>query len=81
VVPRAAADYTGHRPSSGTGRARSRSLREHGDGPLARLASPTSPRCTRPSEFVEGTNRQIKWLVTFAAAWSSVLVTAVRFIP
>lgn len=33
------------------------------------------------TEFVEATNRQIKWLVTFAAAWTSVLVTVVRFIP
>ncbi|MDW3214996.1 MAG: hypothetical protein R8G01_13415 [Ilumatobacteraceae bacterium] len=33
------------------------------------------------TEFVEATNRQIKWLVTFAAAWTSVLVTLVRFIP
>jgi hypothetical protein len=33
------------------------------------------------ADFVEGTNRQIKWLVTFAAAWSSLLVTAVRLIP
>ena len=33
------------------------------------------------TEFVEATNRQIKWLVTFAAAWTSVLVTLVRLIP
>lgn len=32
------------------------------------------------TEFVEATNRRIKWLVTFAAAWTSVLVTLVRFI-
>ncbi|MDW3214992.1 MAG: hypothetical protein R8G01_13395 [Ilumatobacteraceae bacterium] len=32
-------------------------------------------------EFVEATNRQIKWLVTFAAAWTSVLVTVVRLVP
>jgi hypothetical protein len=36
---------------------------------------------TLRAEFVEGTNRQIKWMVTFAAAWTSVLVTLVRFIP
>ena len=30
------------------------------------------------TEFVEATNRQIKWLVTFAAAWTTVLVTLVR---
>lgn len=28
-----------------------------------------------------GTNQQIKWLVTFAAAWSSLLVTVVRLLP
>jgi hypothetical protein len=33
------------------------------------------------ADFTEATNRQIKWLVTFAAAWTSVLVTLVRFIP
>ena len=33
------------------------------------------------ADFVEGTNRQIKWLVTFAAAWSSLLVTVVRLLP
>jgi hypothetical protein len=33
------------------------------------------------AEFVEGTNRQIKWLVTFAAVWSSLLVTVVQLIP
>jgi hypothetical protein len=31
--------------------------------------------------FIEASNRQIKWLVTFAAAWTSLLVTVVRFIP
>jgi hypothetical protein len=31
---------------------------------------------TLRSEFVEGTNRQIKWLATFAAAWSSLLIAA-----
>ncbi len=33
------------------------------------------------AEFVEVMNRQIKWLVTFAAAWTTVLVTLVRIIP
>ncbi len=33
------------------------------------------------ADFIDGTNRQIKWLVTFAAAWSSLLVTVVRFMP
>ena len=32
-------------------------------------------------EFIEATNRQIKWLVTFAAAWTTVLLTLARFIP
>ena len=36
---------------------------------------------TLRADFVEGTNRQIKWMVTFAAAWSSLLVTVVRLIP
>jgi hypothetical protein len=29
----------------------------------------------------DGVNRQIKWMVTFAAAWSSLLVAAVRLMP
>lgn len=33
------------------------------------------------TEFIEATNRQIKWLVTFAAAWTSLLVTLVRLVP
>lgn len=33
------------------------------------------------ADFVEATNRQIKWLVTFAAAWSSLLVTVVAVLP
>jgi hypothetical protein len=33
------------------------------------------------ADFTEAMNRQIKWLVTFAAAWTSVLVTLVQFIP
>jgi hypothetical protein len=32
------------------------------------------------ADFVEGTNRQIKWLVAFAAVWSSLLVTVVGLI-
>ena len=36
---------------------------------------------TLRADFVEGTNRQIKWMVTFAAAWSSLLVTVVRLLP
>jgi hypothetical protein len=36
---------------------------------------------TLRADFVEGTNRQIKWMVTFAAAWSSLLVAVVRLIP
>ncbi len=33
------------------------------------------------TEFAERTNREIKWLVTFAVAWTTVLVTLVRLIP
>jgi hypothetical protein len=36
---------------------------------------------TLRAEFVEASSRQIKWLVTFAAAWSTLLVTAVRLLP
>ena len=32
------------------------------------------------TEFVEATNRQIKWLVTFAAAWTTVLLALARLI-
>ncbi len=32
------------------------------------------------AEFIAAMSRQIKWLVGFAAVWSAVLVTAVRFI-
>jgi hypothetical protein len=32
------------------------------------------------ADFTDAMNRQIKWLVTFAAAWTSVLVTLVRLI-
>src|SRR6056297_1773957 len=30
------------------------------------------------TDFVEASNRQLKWLVTFAAAWSSLLLAAVQ---
>jgi hypothetical protein len=33
------------------------------------------------TEIADGITRQIKWMVTFAAAWSSLLVAAVRLIP
>ena len=33
------------------------------------------------ADFVDGTNRQIKWLATFAAAWSSLLIAAVSLLP
>ena len=36
---------------------------------------------TLRTEFIEATNRQIKWLVTFAAGWTTLLVTLVRLIP
>jgi hypothetical protein len=36
---------------------------------------------TLRTEFVEGVDRQIKWLVTFAAAWTTVLVAVVRLVP
>lgn len=36
---------------------------------------------TLRGEFIEGTNRQIKWMVTFAAGWTTLLVTLVRLIP
>ena len=32
------------------------------------------------ADFIEGTNRQIKWLVTFAAAWTSLLVALVQLV-
>jgi hypothetical protein len=41
----------------------------------------TSLRAELRADFVEAMNRQIKWLVTFAAAWTTVLVTLVRVIP
>ncbi len=33
------------------------------------------------TEIADAMTRQIKWMVTFAAAWSSLLVTAIRLIP
>ena len=33
------------------------------------------------ADFVDATNRQIKWLVGFAAVWTTVLVTLVRLMP
>ena len=36
---------------------------------------------TLRADLIERTNSQIKWLVTFAAAWTTVLVAAVRLIP
>ncbi len=33
------------------------------------------------TEIADGVTRQIKWMVTFAAAWTSLLVAAVRLIP
>lgn len=36
---------------------------------------------TLRTEFVEASPRQITWMVTFAAAWTSLLVAAVRLIP
>jgi hypothetical protein len=41
----------------------------------------TTLRAEVRADFVEAMNRQIKWLVTFAAAWTIVLVTLVRLIP
>ena len=33
------------------------------------------------TEISDVMTRQIKWMVTFAAAWSSLLIAAVRLIP
>jgi hypothetical protein len=33
------------------------------------------------TEIAEAATRQLRWLITFAAAWSSLLITAVRLIP
>ncbi|MEQ8438777.1 MAG: hypothetical protein RIB65_14885 [Ilumatobacter fluminis] len=41
----------------------------------------TELRAELRADFLEQMNRQIKWMVTFAAAWSSLLVAAVRLIP
>lgn len=38
----------------------------------------TNLRAELRADFVDAMNRQIKWLVTFAAAWTTVLVTLVR---
>jgi len=48
-------------------------------GDLDTLA--TTLRAELRADFVEASNRQIKWLVTFAAAWSSLLIAVVRFLP
>ena len=40
----------------------------------------TTLRAELRADFVEAMNRQIKWLVTFAAAWTTVLVTLVGVI-
>lgn len=39
----------------------------------------TALRAELRADFTEAMNRQIKWLVTFAAAWTSLLVALVRF--
>ncbi len=33
------------------------------------------------AEIADSTNRLIKWMITFAAAWSTLLVTVVRLMP
>lgn len=33
------------------------------------------------TEIADAMTRQIKWMVTFAAAWSSLLIAVVRLIP
>lgn len=38
----------------------------------------TNLRAELRADFVDAMNSQIKWLATFAAAWSTVLVTLVR---
>jgi hypothetical protein len=40
----------------------------------------TTLRAELRADFVEAMNRQIKWLVTFAAAWTTVLITLVGVI-
>ena len=32
------------------------------------------------TEMIDGANRQIKWLVTFAAAWTSLLLAAMQLV-
>ena len=57
-------------------------VRAHVDAAVERLGMEfRSAMQQLRTEFVEATNRQIKWLVTFAAAWTSLLVTVVRLIP
>ena len=41
----------------------------------------TNLRLELRADFIEAMNRQIKWLVGFAAVWTTVLVTVVRLIP
>ncbi|MAT06963.1 MAG: hypothetical protein CL424_18170 [Acidimicrobiaceae bacterium] len=33
------------------------------------------------TEMAQGTTRQIRWMVTFAAAWSTLLLAAVQLLP
>jgi hypothetical protein len=57
-------------------------VRAHVDASVERLGMELRSEMQQlRTEFVEATNRQIKWLVTFAAAWTSLLVTVVRLIP
>ena len=57
-------------------------VRAHVDASVERLGMQLRGEMQQlRTEFVEATNRQIKWLVTFAAAWTSLLVTVVRLIP
>ncbi len=44
-------------------------------------AACTNLRNELRADFVDAMNRQIKWLVGFAAVWTTVLVTLVRLIP
>lgn len=36
---------------------------------------------TLRTDIADATSRQLMWMVTFAAAWSSLLIAAVRLIP
>ena len=57
-------------------------VRAHVDASVERLGMQLRSEMQQlRTEFVEATNRQIEWLVTFAAAWTTVLVTVVRLIP